>query len=49
MAEKKNTIWETGRRKSAVARVRMIAGSGTINLAPGNAWSISSKTRPRAT
>ncbi|MDB5108744.1 MAG: ribosomal protein [Candidatus Binatus sp.] len=30
MAEKKNTIWTTGRRKTAVARVRLIPGSGTI-------------------
>ena len=30
MAEKKNTIWTTGRRKSAVARVRLIPGTGTI-------------------
>src|SRR5579863_4743290 len=30
MAEKKNTTWETGRRKSAVARIRMTPGSGTI-------------------
>jgi small subunit ribosomal protein S9 len=32
MAEKKNIIWTTGRRKSAVARVRMLAGSGTITV-----------------
>ncbi len=30
MAEKKNTIWTTGRRKTAVARVRLIPGTGTI-------------------
>ncbi|HUO03720.1 MAG TPA: 30S ribosomal protein S9 [Candidatus Binataceae bacterium] len=32
MAEKKNTIWTTGRRKSAVARVRMLPGSGAIKI-----------------
>jgi small subunit ribosomal protein S9 len=32
MAEKKNTIWSTGRRKTSVARVRMFAGSGTITI-----------------
>ncbi len=32
MAEKKNIIWTTGRRKSAVARVRMLPGSGTITV-----------------
>jgi small subunit ribosomal protein S9 len=32
MAEKKNIIWTTGRRKTAVARVRMLAGSGTITI-----------------
>ena len=32
MAEKKNIIWTTGRRKTAVARVRMFAGSGTITI-----------------
>ncbi len=30
MAEKKNTIWTTGRRKTAIARVRLIPGTGTI-------------------
>jgi small subunit ribosomal protein S9 len=30
MAEKKNIIWTTGRRKTAVARVRMFPGAGTI-------------------
>lgn len=30
MAEKKNTIWTTGRRKTAVARVRLIPGAGNI-------------------
>ncbi len=30
MPEKKNTIWTTGRRKTAVARVRLIPGTGTI-------------------
>jgi small subunit ribosomal protein S9 len=32
MAEKKNIISTTGRRKTAVARVRMLAGSGTITI-----------------
>ena len=32
MAERKNIIWTTGRRKTAVARVRMLAGSGTITV-----------------
>jgi small subunit ribosomal protein S9 len=32
MAEKKNIIWTTGRRKTSVARVRMFAGSGTITV-----------------
>lgn len=32
MAEKKNIIWTTGRRKTAVARVRMLLGSGTITI-----------------
>ncbi len=32
MAEKKNIIWTTGRRKTAVARVRMLPGTGTITV-----------------
>jgi small subunit ribosomal protein S9 len=32
MAGKKNIIWTTGRRKSAVARVRLLPGSGTITI-----------------
>jgi small subunit ribosomal protein S9 len=32
MAEKKNIIWTTGRRKTSVARVRMLAGAGTITV-----------------
>jgi small subunit ribosomal protein S9 len=32
MAEKKNIIWTTGRRKTAVARVRLLPGSGTITI-----------------
>jgi small subunit ribosomal protein S9 len=32
MAEKKNIIWTTGRRKTSVARVRLFAGSGTITI-----------------
>ncbi len=32
MAEKKNVIWTTGRRKTAVARVRLVPGAGTITI-----------------
>ena len=32
MAEKKNIVWTTGRRKTAVARVRMLPGNGTITV-----------------
>ncbi|HYB90379.1 MAG TPA: 30S ribosomal protein S9 [Candidatus Binataceae bacterium] len=32
MAEKKNIVWSTGRRKSAVARVRMLPGGGNISI-----------------
>jgi len=32
MAEKKNIVWTTGRRKTAVARVRMFPGSGAITI-----------------
>jgi len=32
MAPKSDEIWATGRRKSAVARVRMSAGSGQIKI-----------------
>lgn len=32
MAEKKTLIWTTGRRKTAIARVRMLPGSGTITV-----------------
>jgi small subunit ribosomal protein S9 len=32
MAEKKQTIWTTGKRKTAIARVRLLAGSGTITV-----------------
>jgi small subunit ribosomal protein S9 len=32
MAETKEYIWGTGRRKSAVARVRLSRGSGTITV-----------------
>lgn len=32
MADKKRTIWATGRRKTAVARVRLVPGSGTITV-----------------
>ena len=30
MPEKKNIIWATGRRKTAIARIRLLPGSGTI-------------------
>ncbi len=30
MVDKKSIIWATGKRKSAVARVRLMAGSGAI-------------------
>ena len=32
MADKKKTIWATGRRKTAVARVRLVPGAGTITV-----------------
>jgi len=32
MAEKKQMIWTTGKRKTAVARVRMLPGSGAITI-----------------
>ncbi|HVN63747.1 MAG TPA: 30S ribosomal protein S9 [Candidatus Binataceae bacterium] len=32
MPEKKHIIWTTGRRKSAIARVRLLPGSGTITI-----------------
>ncbi len=32
MPEKKNVIWATGRRKSAIARVRLIPGAGSISI-----------------
>jgi small subunit ribosomal protein S9 len=32
MAEKKNIIWTTGRRKTAVARVRLFPGAGTVTV-----------------
>jgi small subunit ribosomal protein S9 len=32
MAEKKNIIWTTGRRKTAVARVRLFPGVGTVTV-----------------
>jgi small subunit ribosomal protein S9 len=32
MADKKQTIWATGRRKTAVARVRLVPGAGTITV-----------------
>ncbi len=32
MADKKQIIWATGRRKTAVARVRLIPGSGTVTV-----------------
>jgi small subunit ribosomal protein S9 len=32
MPEKKNIIWTTGRRKTAVARIRLTPGAGTISV-----------------
>lgn len=32
MPEKKNIIWTTGRRKTAIARVRMLVGSGNFTI-----------------
>jgi small subunit ribosomal protein S9 len=32
MPEKKHTIWTTGKRKTAVARVRMLPGTGAITV-----------------
>jgi small subunit ribosomal protein S9 len=32
MPEKKNIIWQTGRRKTSVARVRLLAGAGAITI-----------------
>ena len=32
MPEKKNIIWTTGRRKTAVARIRMMPGAGAITV-----------------
>ena len=32
MVERKHVIWATGKRKTAIARIRMIAGSGTITI-----------------
>lgn len=32
MADKKATVWATGKRKTAIARVRLAPGSGTISV-----------------
>jgi small subunit ribosomal protein S9 len=32
MADKKQIVWATGKRKSAVARVRLMPGGGTITI-----------------
>ncbi len=32
MADKKHTIWATGRRKTAIARVRIVPGNGNITI-----------------
>jgi small subunit ribosomal protein S9 len=32
MADKKAEVWATGKRKSAIARVRLAPGSGSINV-----------------
>jgi small subunit ribosomal protein S9 len=40
MAERKNEYWGTGKRKTAVARVRLIPGEGncTVNHQPSTAY-----------
>jgi len=32
MPEKKNITWTTGRRKTSVARIRLLAGAGNISI-----------------
>jgi|SRR6266849_5725680 small subunit ribosomal protein S9 len=32
MAEKKHVIWAVGKRKTAIARIRLVPGSGTITV-----------------
>lgn len=32
MADKKRTIWATGKRKTAIARVRLFPGSGAVTV-----------------
>lgn len=32
MADRRHTIWATGKRKTAVARIRLIPGSGTVTV-----------------
>jgi small subunit ribosomal protein S9 len=32
MPEKKNIIWTTGRRKTAIAKIRLLPGSGAITI-----------------
>ncbi len=32
MADRKHPVWATGKRKTAVARIRLLAGSGTITV-----------------
>lgn len=32
MADKKQTIWATGKRKTAIARIRLLPGSGTVTI-----------------
>jgi len=32
MAAKRNTIWATGKRKTAIARIRLTPGSGSITI-----------------
>ena len=38
MAERRTEYWGTGRRKTAVARVRLFAGEGAVHLYP--AWDV---------
>jgi len=32
MADKKQTIWTTGKRKTAIARVRLVPGNGVVTV-----------------
>ena len=48
MADKKTIIWTTGRRKTAIARVRLAPGSGTITHQRAHARGSISRVTPRA-